>query len=145
MDQAGGRMKEPSTIRAAKWFLTAAMVVSVGAFILAPLNIGTYTYYGRTVTGPEFLALDWPPMVILAATTTTLCIGLWTRRVWARPLFIVLMTIALLWEPVKTLQTSLKAGIGNALISLVIVGIASWYLYGSTRARVYFDSLRAAA
>jgi len=138
-------IKPPTPIRVAKWFLTAAATVSVGAFIMAPLNIGTYTYYGRSVTGPEFLALDWGPMVVLAAATSLLCIGLWTRRAWVRPAFVALIALALLWEPAKALRTSLSAGVGNGAIGLFIVGLACWYLYGSTNARDYFDSLRAAA
>jgi hypothetical protein len=110
--------------------------------VLAPFDIGTYTFDGEPISGPEFLrrlGLLWT-----AHCALLLGIGyaLLSGKSWSRTfmmlhwLLMIAGMVALAWrEPAGTLACSV-------VTLLFPVSIAAWYLYAKENVVRYYDSLR---
>lgn len=141
MDQYTGN-SEPGPIRLARWFSTLAAVGLSLGFLMAALNLGTFQYYGRSVTGPEFLALAGVPMGAFAFFFILLCLGLWLKQAWVRPFFLLSLTAGSLVGQIYHPGPPPYPNLSEALTGLVLVALSAWYLYGNAAARSYFNSMR---
>ena len=133
---------EPTPVRAVRWFSTLAAVGLSLGFLMAALNFGHFQYYGRSVSGREFLVLAGAPMGGFAFVFILLCLGLWLKQAWVRPFFLLSLSAGSLVGQIYNPGPPPYPNLSQALTGLVLVALSAWYLYGNTAARSYFNSMR---
>lgn len=123
----------------------APFVAAVGALflILAPLNIGTYSINQEIVSGPEFVRRAGLWLLLMAALSAGVGIGLWRGRAWARSAilaFWIVMCLEIVVLAIASPPGDSNLG-GIALSNAIILGCVGWYLFGKANVKRYFESL----
>jgi hypothetical protein len=111
----------------------------------APFNLGSYSSYGETVTGPQFLRQAGIPIGALTVIFAVIAYGLARERSWTRPVMIgfwVIFDAVMIAAVIK--DPSADIGVAVAVFfALIYIGAAGWYLFGKESVVDYYNALEA--
>jgi RsiW-degrading membrane proteinase PrsW (M82 family) len=109
--------------------------------VAAPLDVGSYTWSGRQMSGPAFL-LGVPGAITIAAAFACFAMwyGLYRERPWVRHVIFVSITGAMaLGMLAATTRNSIS--VPDWIPAVGIVLALYWYLYRKRNVRQYFSRL----
>ena len=135
------------------WLMRAGCFVSAfSAFMfllfvpLSALNIGSYAINEREVTGRYFLAHVYPVLAPYAALLIGISYGIWTERMWVRPLAIVFwfaIDLLLLYQVAAGMVGTADA-VSFAVFAVLYIALAWWYFFRKKSVVSYYRALSAA-
>jgi hypothetical protein len=133
-------MKRPLLLTLGTYVSLVLGVLMTVTLALAPLNVGTFSYSGRAVSGPEFMRSGGWWLFIPALMLLGIAVGLLAARPWSR----VLMAA---WWPLVFLGVALDPANGESVWSslfwALLPGVSAvMYLYGSGHVNAYYAALR---